>query len=107
MASLAEQHCLNHSMREAVAQCPECRHFFCRECIVEHDERVLCGTCLRKLSATKTAAWRPWRALGDALLTFAGILTALLFFYWIGQLLLMIPTPYHDGTIWHVTEGGE
>jgi hypothetical protein len=107
MSSLAEQHCLNHSMREAVARCPECRHFFCRECIVEHDERVLCGACLRRLSAPRKTLWRPWRALNDALLCVAGLLTAFLFFYWAGQLLLMIPTTYHDGTVWQPFQGSE
>lgn len=107
MASLAQQHCLNHSAREAVAQCPECRHFFCRECIVEHDDRVLCGACLRKVAAPKTNTRRPWRVLMDAALTLAGMVTALLFFYWVGQLLLMTPTSFHDHTLWKGFTGGE
>ena len=38
------------STREAVARCPECTQFFCRECITEHDDRVLCSACLKKLA---------------------------------------------------------
>ena len=45
---LAHQRCFNHATREAVARCPECHHFFCRECITEHDDRVLCTGCLKK-----------------------------------------------------------
>jgi hypothetical protein len=107
MSSLAQEHCLNHAAREAVAQCPECRHFFCRECVVEHDDRVLCGACLRKLSAPRRTVWRPWQPLANAGLAVAGLLTALLFFYWVGQWLLMIPTSFHDGTLWQSLPGGE
>jgi len=46
---LAYQRCLNHTFREAVARCPECGHYFCRECITEHEDRVVCASCLRKL----------------------------------------------------------
>jgi hypothetical protein len=74
---------------------------------VEYDERVLCGACLRRLSAPKKPLWRRWQALTDALLSMAGLLTAFLFFYWVGQLLLMIPTPFHDGTVWQPFRGSE
>jgi hypothetical protein len=107
MPSLAQQICLNHSAREAVAQCPECRHFFCRECIVEHDDRILCGSCLRKLTAPQKAGRRRWRTLAGAGLGLAGLLTAVLYFYWFGQLLLLIPTPFHDGTLWKSYGGGQ
>ncbi len=49
MPALASQRCLNHATREAVARCPECGHFYCRECITEHDDRVICASCLKKL----------------------------------------------------------
>jgi len=49
MASLHHQVCLNHHAREAVAKCPDCGHFYCRECIAEHDDRVICAACLRKM----------------------------------------------------------
>ncbi len=100
MQALAHQHCLNHSAREAVAQCPECRHFFCRECITEHDDRLLCAACLRKTSVAGGPGRKPFRSLGRAGLSLAGVLTAALFFYWLGQILLLIPTPFHDGTLW-------
>lgn len=31
-----------------MARCPECRRFFCRECVTEHDDQLLCASCLRK-----------------------------------------------------------
>ncbi|MBT8374528.1 MAG: rhomboid family protein, partial [Deltaproteobacteria bacterium] len=35
MKDLALQRCNNHGQREAVARCPKCRRYFCRECITE------------------------------------------------------------------------
>jgi len=49
MKDLAHQRCFNHVQREAVARCPQCRGYFCRECITEHDDRVICAGCLSKL----------------------------------------------------------
>jgi hypothetical protein len=100
MPSLAQQHCLNHATREAVAQCPECRHFFCRECVTEHDDRLLCAACLRQTWRGAGQARHPFRAMGRAGLGLAGFVVAVLFFYWLGQILLLIPTPFHDGTLW-------
>jgi len=100
MLSLAQQHCLNHAAREAVAQCPECRHFFCRECITEHDDRVICAACLRKMTRADGPRRKPFQALGRVGLSLAGVATAALFFYLIGQLLLSVPTSFHDGTLW-------
>ena len=100
MLSLAHQHCLNHSAREAVAQCPQCRHFFCRECITEHDDRILCAACLQKISVVVKSNRHPFRALARGGLSLAGLFTAALFFYWLAQILLLIPTQFHDGTLW-------
>ncbi len=101
---LVQQRCLHHADREAVARCPECGGFFCRECVVEHDDRVVCATCLKKVarkSETKAARFAGvFRALQLAL----GIFTAWLFFYFAGRLLLTIPTSFHDGTLWHLDE---
>jgi hypothetical protein len=100
MPALAHQHCLNHPAREAAGLCLECRHFFCRECVTEHDERLLCAACLRKLSQAERPRGQPFAVLGRISLSLAGFLTATLFFYWVGQTLLLIPTAYHDGSLW-------
>jgi hypothetical protein len=100
MLTLTHQHCLNHSAREAVAQCPECRHYFCRECITEHDDRILCAACLRQISSRTAKGPPPLRVVGRAGLSLLGVLTAVVFFYWIGQILLLVPTSFHDGTMW-------
>lgn len=100
MEILARQRCLNHQNREAVARCPECGGFFCRECVTEHEDRVICAACLKKLS--RATAGRRFRfaslaGVGQCLL---GVLTAWLFFYCLGRALLAIPDSFHEGTLW-------
>jgi hypothetical protein len=102
MPTLAHQHCFNHAAREAVARCPDCRQFFCRECITEHDDRVVCAACLKKLTrpplAPSLALARLFRL---AQLAF-GILLAWFFFFLIGEGLLKLPDSFHEGTLWQV-----
>jgi hypothetical protein len=97
--SLTEQRCLNHALREAVALCPSCRRFFCRECITEHDDRVICAGCLKKQLATQSTRRRFGAGLAVARSLF-GLLLAWVFFYLIGQGLLSIPSSLHEGVFW-------
>ncbi len=102
MQNLAHQRCFNHAVREAVARCPECGQYFCRECITEHDDRVVCAACLKKLTRqppprTATLA----RLLRLARCAF-GILIAWFFFFLIGASLLKLPATFHEGTLWRV-----
>jgi hypothetical protein len=78
-----------------VARCPGCSRFFCRECVVEHDDRLFCTDCLKRESAgrgdRRSSAGRFLTPLGVA----GGILLAWLVFYWLGQVLLLIPDEFH------------
>jgi hypothetical protein len=103
---LAHQRCFNHARREAVARCPLCARFFCRECITEHEDRVLCSACLEAFLAPDEKKRTRFRAVVRALQFSAGLLVLWLFFYYLGQTLLLIPTSFHKGTIW-TTEQGE
>jgi hypothetical protein len=99
MQGLALQRCFNHAEREAAARCPSCRNFFCRECITEHDERVLCASCLRK-TASSSASLHPLRAtLAAVLPCLAGLFLAWFFFYLLGAGLLAIPAKWHNGSL--------
>ena len=102
MPNLVHQRCFNHATREAVARCPECAQFFCRECITEHDDRVICSACLKQLARVPLLR-RPGFArllqLGQGLL---GVLVAWFFFYLIGTTLAGLPTAFHEGTLWQV-----
>jgi len=100
MENLAQQRCFHHVRREAVARCPECLRFFCRECITEHNDRVICAACLRKISGDKGVVRHPWRVLGISAAFCAGIFFAWIAFYAMGKALIAIPTSFHDGTLW-------
>ena len=102
MGALTLPRCLHHAEREAIARCPGCGGFFCRECITEHDERVMCASCLAKLTrpaAAKVhgfglAVLRPWAA------ALSGIVIAWLCFYSIGRMLAAIPSDFHARSLW-------
>jgi hypothetical protein len=97
---MIQQRCVNHEFREAASRCPVCLRYFCRECVTEHEDRVLCAECLKKVIARENARSSAGRSLMRGLLPIAGLLMAWLFFYAIGRTLLLIPSAVHDGTIW-------
>ena len=97
---LIAQRCRNHPAREAVARCPGCGRFFCRECISEHEGRVLCASCLAQIFKPDAVPRARLARLGRIVLAFAGIVTAWIFFDLLGHILLKIPASFHEGTIW-------
>lgn len=98
--ALSRQRCHNHALREAAAKCPQCKRFFCRECVTEHAGRLICARCLRKL--TEPAA--PPRRYGPVVLrsaaAVAGLLAAWCLIYYLGQLLILLSPSFHEGTVW-------
>src|SRR5215471_11171635 len=101
MNELIHQRCTIHWRREAAARCPECGRYFCRECITEHEGRVLCAGCLRKIMIPAIKRKRhPFRFLFQFGQLLLGILLLWLFFYYVGSILQAIPTSFHDGTLW-------
>jgi hypothetical protein len=100
MPNLTSQRCFNHATREAAARCPECARFFCRECITEHDERVLCAGCLKKtVRVPLTQRGGFIRVLHAAQFAF-GLLLAWFFFFLIGERLLRLPESFHENSVW-------
>lgn len=102
MSNILEQRCFNHARREAVARCPECGRFFCRECVSEHDDRILCSACLKKLAHVPLTRRPMFRKTFRFAQCAAGIVLVWFFFFLAGELLLKIPTSFHEGTLWHV-----
>ncbi len=107
MPSLIHQRCLNHATREAVARCPGCGHYFCRECISEHDERVLCAGCLRKLARVPVLKQKGFARAARVMLCLVGLLAAWIFFFVLGESLLSLPSSFHEGTFWHLKTFGD
>jgi|SRR5438067_5555509 len=97
---LVQQRCLNHPAREAVARCPECGRFFCRECVVEHEDRILCANCLAKILRATETKRRNFAGVWRVAFAVIGIAMAWLFFNLLGHVLLSIPASFHEGTVW-------
>ena len=100
MPSLTHQRCFNHVAREAAARCPGCIRYFCRECITEHDDRVLCAACLAKVSTTDSTRHRALRRFTRLIQVGLGILIAWFFFFALAETLQRIPDDFHEGNIW-------
>jgi hypothetical protein len=103
MPDITHQRCHNHMQREAVARCPECARFFCRECITEHADIVICAACLRnqiKPLGSSTNRFGGLLRLGHF---FLGFLTLYILFYYFAQILLAIPADFHEGTLWQTS----
>lgn len=94
--ALARQRCWAHAQREAVSRCPECRRFYCRECVTEHDGRLLCVGCLSTRTAVKATAtgtrWAVWAAAAVL-----GLAVAFVVFYTTGYVLQQLPPAWSRG----------
>ena len=100
MANLTHQRCFNHVEREAAARCPECTRYFCRECITEHDDRVLCTACLAKLVTAALPQRRTLRKVTRVIQLGLSLLLAWFFFFAVGETLQRLPDEFHEGNIW-------
>lgn len=98
--SIAQQRCWNHELREAVCRCPECRRSFCRECVTEHDARLLCASCLRTSAESGRTRGATWGRVLPVGMAFAGILVAWFLFFGAGETLAWIVTRMEQ-TSWH------
>ena len=102
MQPISAQRCFNHAQREAAARCPECGRYFCRECIVEHEERVLCAACLAKAARIPLTRRRSFVGLTRLFQCLVGVCTLWFVFYLLGESLLALPSSFHEGTLWRV-----
>ncbi len=105
MIDLTHQRCMNHGQREAVARCPECSHYFCRECVAEHEGRVVCANCLTRLVGAKGGRKTARDRLAHLLPFIAALLFIWICFLGLGQALLSLPDEFHSGEVWQSSEG--
>jgi len=87
-------------MREAVARCPECKQCFCRECITEHDDRVVCSACLKKLASVPLNQRRGFITFKRCAQFVVSVVAAWFFFFLVGDGLSRLPAEFHEGTLW-------
>ena len=101
MQELRFKRCRNHQQREAVARCPECNRFFCRECVTEHEDRVLCTACLNRLLEVPASPFTGgFKGLVPIMQMLLGGFILWMCFFYLGQALLSLPTAFHEGTLW-------
>jgi hypothetical protein len=100
MRDFSYQRCLNHAEREAVARCPGCGQFFCRECVTEHEDQVLCAVCLRNAGRPRLLRRGGVPVITRVAQGLAGLVVAWFFFYLVGEALLALPASFHEGTLW-------
>ncbi len=104
MSTISARRCFNHSGREAAARCPLCGKFFCRECVAEHDGRMICARCLPQDKGGRRKG-RFFRGLLRGIQTLVGMLVLWLAFFLMGRALLNLPSSFHEGTLWAVPGG--
>ena len=101
------QRCVHHAGREAVARCPGCGRFFCRECVSEHEDRVLCASCLARVPRVEKAGRSVPGSIVRGLMALMGILIAWWFFDLLGQGLMKLPASVHEGSVWKKVSSDE
>lgn len=97
--NISRQKCFNHADREAAALCLYCRNYFCRECVTEHETKVVCADCLSNVQAPADSKNRLKPVLHICLFTLSVFFLWFLFFQF-GRFLLKMPDSFHDGTLW-------
>lgn len=82
------QRCWNHEAREAACRCPACGRTYCRECVSEHEGRLLCAACLRGLATGREQETGVLRRLAPPGMIAVGILLAWLIYWAAGASLI-------------------
>ena len=88
MSPLIQQRCWNHEGREAVCTCPACGRSFCRECVTEHESRLVCAGCLRTITRSRPASVRRGGAMAWIGLTLCGVLLSWIVLFGAGEALM-------------------
>ena len=88
MEGLASSRCFHHELREAVSRCPSCGHFFCRECVVVFEDRLICNACLPQVAQSEEIQGRTSSGFGGVVIVAAGLFLVWFLFYAAGWLLL-------------------
>ena len=91
--------CWNHEAREAVCRCPQCGRCFCRECVTEHEARLLCAACLRTAARAGRSRGGALRRMAPAGMLLGGVALAWVLFYAAGETFLEM-TAHAEQSSW-------
>jgi hypothetical protein len=96
MSTFATRRCFIHANREAASLCVTCRRSFCRECVVDHEGRLMCNACLAK--ATKRPATRESRLaiLTGPINILCAVVLCWFVFYMVGRGFLLLEPVRHQ-----------
>jgi hypothetical protein len=83
-----QQRCWNHEAREAACRCPACGRSYCRECVSEHEGRLLCAACLGLVTVRSEQTSAGFGKLAPPGMIAAGILLAWLIYWAAGASLI-------------------
>ena len=70
--------------------------------MTEHEDRVICASCLEKLQTVMGGKQTTFGRIAPSIRGVTGFIILWFFFYLLGQILLKIPVAFHDGTIWDI-----
>ncbi|GMW03907.1 MAG: hypothetical protein AMXMBFR84_50410 [Candidatus Hydrogenedentota bacterium] len=96
MSHLHQQRCFNHALREAAAKCRECGRFYCRECVTEHENRLVCSACLARSVSAKVSTRHRLRIALQIMNSVAILLLLWFGFFLLGNGLLQVPSTFHE-----------
>lgn len=99
-SSPAHTSCFLHPQREAAARCVGCGRAFCRECVTALDRRMYCAACFKEKTSKKLKSGRDWFLVTTSMQIVIGLFGLWLTAYFIGRLLVEIPSSFHEGTVW-------
>ncbi|MDR3555508.1 MAG: hypothetical protein P4L55_12200 [Syntrophobacteraceae bacterium] len=99
MEEIIRRRCLNHVNREAVAVCTRCSHSFCRECVAEYDQRVVCARCLAALEKAPREKRARWMGLLQTAWCGLSFIFLWAVFYYLGKILLAAPSAFHKSLL--------
>ena len=98
--SIQHQRCFNHANREPVAKCPHCNRFYCRECITEHNRKLVCSKCLEEITSKDEKKSNTMVALCEFLIMLIGFSGVMFILAILGWFLMQIPNDIHTGAKW-------
>lgn len=96
MTEVSRLRCFNHGNREAVARCPACSRTFCRECITEHENRVICAQCLSALGQNGPGKRSRAAVMLHGIVSLVSFIFLWAVFYYLGRILLSMPSTFHE-----------
>ena len=97
---LTRSTCFLHPAREAAARCVGCGKAFCRECVTPVERRMFCASCLKAQTSGRDKPRRDWFLLSVAGQAVVGLVGLWFTAYFLGRVLLELPSSFHEGTLW-------